>query len=98
VNGYTSIKRDKEVRRAGGVIVYVKNEYPTTICVIGGDDRKFKILWLYVKTPMHTVYVRALYHPPKPIYQVSALLDYIEKCVEELSSSDPGALIGLDGV
>jgi len=46
---------------------------------------------------MRTVYIGALYHPPKPIYQVSALLDYIEKCVEELSSSDPGELIVLAG-
>jgi len=42
VNGYTSIRRDREVRRAGGVIVYVRNEYSSTICVIGGDDRKFE--------------------------------------------------------
>jgi len=27
VNGYTSIRRDRDVRRAGGVIVYVRNKY-----------------------------------------------------------------------
>jgi len=77
--------------------VYVRNEYPTTICVVGGDDRKFELLWLDVKTPIRTVYVGALYDRPNPIYQVSALLDYIKECVKELSSSDPGALIVLAG-
>ena len=38
------------------------------------------------------VFNGALYHPPKPIYQVDALLDQIEGSVEELTLADASAL------
>jgi hypothetical protein len=57
------------------------------------EDRIFELLWVRVGL----TFIAALYHPPKPIYQVPALLDHIEASVEEISQSNPGALILLAG-
>ena len=37
----------------------------------------------------------ALYHPPRPLYTPTALLDYIETCVEEIMNDFPAATIVL---
>jgi len=39
----------------------------------------------------------ALYHPPRPIYTPTALLDYIETCIEEIMHDFPAATIVLAG-
>ena len=39
----------------------------------------------------------ALYHPPRPTYQPSSLLDYLEKCTDALNIEFPAALVILAG-
>ena len=40
---------------------------------------------------------RALYHPPKPIYQTSEFLNHIEVCLDAVESAFPAALVILAG-
>src|SRR5688572_28070751 len=47
--------------------------------------------------PAWKVYVGALYHPPKPIYEDSALLTRLEQTIEAIATEDPAALIILGG-
>jgi hypothetical protein len=56
-----------------------------------------ELLWVKVSTPARVVYIGALYHPPKPIYQIEVLMEQIERSVEELTAADSGALIVLAG-
>jgi len=42
-------------------------------------------------------FIAALYHPPRPLYQPTELLNYIEECVEEVSRDYPTAHIVLAG-
>jgi len=41
----------------------------------------YEILWVRVGS----VFIAALYHPPKPMYDTEALLEYVKACVEEVS-------------
>ena len=43
------------------------------------------------------VIVGALYHHPSPIYQTTALLDYIENSAEEINTKFPQAAVVLAG-
>ena len=43
------------------------------------------------------MYVGAVYQPPKPLYQPSTLLDYIEAAVDEVTTECPMAVITLAG-
>jgi hypothetical protein len=48
----------------------------------------------WVKVANGTIF-GALYHPPKPVYKPSALLDYIQACVEEINREYPSVQIVL---
>jgi len=50
-----------------------------------------------VQNSKRDVLIGALYHPPKPIYQTSALLTHLEKCVDLLSADFPDASVILAG-
>jgi len=43
------------------------------------------------------MFVGALYHPPKPLYQSTALLDHIEAGVDALTTAYPVATVVLAG-
>ena len=44
VGGYTTIRRDREGRRAGGVAIYVREAYQASDCVVAGDTRELELL------------------------------------------------------
>ena len=75
----------------------MRESYQATECVVAGDTRELELLWVKVSAPGRGVFVGALYHPPKPIYQVDVLLGQIERSVEELTLADASALIVLAG-
>jgi hypothetical protein len=58
------------------------------------DNRAFELLWVHVGV---SLFVAALYHPPRPVYAVADLLSYIEKCVAEVGHDYPLADIILAG-
>ena len=70
-------------------------------CLISGrilaTRLKFELLWVHVQAQCHEMFVGALYHPPKPLYNSTELLDYTERGVEALSSVFPDATIVLAG-
>ena len=45
----------------------------------------------------HHAIIGALYHPPKPIYKTTALLDHIESCLDAIAIQEPGAVVILAG-
>src|SRR5208282_4644712 len=57
----------------------------------------FELMWLQVRVGHRVIMVGALYHPPKPIYKTSALLDYIESCLDSIATQFPEAVILLAG-
>ena len=62
------------------------------------ESHKYELLdWLRVLIGIHVLFVGALYHPPKPLYQPSALLDHVEECVDRIEQEFCDARILLAG-
>jgi len=102
IDGYTLFRRDRvgrRLRRGGSVTVYVSNRYQATTWVCPGDtsENSYKLLWVLVEYSSRDILIGALYHPPKPAYKQSALLDHIENCVDVLSTTFPEASVMLAG-
>ena len=87
IDGYKLFRRDRNGRRGGGVAVYVHNGFIVDIWTCPGDSPQLEILWLRVHDERFCYFVGAVYHPPKPIYPPSVLLDCIEASVDELTAS-----------
>src|SRR5664279_4792570 len=45
------------------------------------DDSNHEMLWIKYVQGSEVTFVRALYHPPVPVYQTTSLLDYIEAAI-----------------
>ena len=97
VSGYTLFRRDRVGRRGGGVAVYVNSQLPADVWTCPGDSAVYELLWVCVKVVCRPFLVGALYHPPKPLYQPSALLDYVETSIDALTNTFPSATIILAG-
>jgi len=81
-------------RRGGGVAPYVLSSIQSSVWTYPADDLIFELHWVRVGS---NAFFGALYHPPKSTCKPAELLDYIEACVEELTSSFPAANIVLAG-
>jgi exonuclease III len=97
IDGYKLYRRDRVIRRRGGVAVYVHNRLAADVWTCTGDSPQLEILWLSVRDDHFSVFICAVYHPPKPLHQPSAVLDYIEACVDELTTKFPAATVVLAG-
>jgi len=78
--GYSLFRRDRKGRRGGGVAVYVADKLQAGVwtCPSGNNVASYELLWVRVWDDARDVFIGALYHPPKPVYPTSALLDYLE--------------------
>jgi len=90
---YLLFRRDLTGRRGGGVALYVRSTLQATVWKYSADDHTFELLWVRVGN----VFVAAIYHPPKPLYTIEELFNYIEGCVKEVSRLFPAAQIVLAG-
>ena len=93
IPGYTLLRRDRVRRKGGGVALYVRSDHSLTAWTSSAEDRTFELLWARV----NGTFFGALYHPPRPLYSPTALLDHIETCVEEITRDFPKATIALGG-
>ena len=78
VPGYTLWRRDRHGRRGGGVALYVRSSLQSAEWIYSADNREYELSWVRVGS----VFIGAMYHPPKPRYSLDALLDYVEACVQ----------------
>lgn len=97
IPGYLMFRRDRVGRRGGGVAIYVNSQMPASVWTAPGDSSDFELLWILVSANVRDVVVGALYHPPKPKYDVTAFLSYIETCVDAVELAFPTASIILAG-
>ena len=97
IEGYTLYRKDRTGRRGGGVALYVANHLQAAVWICPGDSEDYELLWIRVRVGDQDVFTGALYHPPKPLYRPSALLDYVVKCVDALTVESPDALVLLAG-
>ena len=91
--------KDRQRRRGGGVAIYVHADTDVVARQVLNSDNNndYELLWVSVHSTKYDVIIGAIYHPPKPKYRTSDLLDYIEGCVEKLATSSPDSTIILAG-
>ena len=77
--------------------MYVNRRFSADVWTCPGDVSQFELLWIRVQTQWRTMFVGALYHPPKPLYQSTALLDHIEAGVDALTTAYPAVTAVLAG-
>src|SRR6218665_3618241 len=97
IEGYQLFRRDRIGRIRGGVAIYARDHLRATICSISNDQRDLELLWVRISTEGGTVLVGALYHPPKPIYAVDDLMDFIERSLDELLTAKGEVAVVLGG-
>src|SRR6218665_1169026 len=97
IPGYQLLRRDRVGRIGGGVAIYAAAGYNTTICQVSNDNHTFEFLWVKAVNEKGVAIIGALYHPPKPIYPVVDLYDYIERTLDEILSTNVGAEVSLCG-
>jgi len=61
------------------------------------DSRIFELLWVHLNSAADHTLIGALYHPPKPKYQPSTLLDFIVASTSAIRRQFPSALVVLAG-
>ena len=88
IDGFSLFHRDRDQRRGGGVVVYVKSQLSAEVWTCPGDTHTFELLWVRVQTDRHDLFIGAVYHPPKPIYRPAALHNYIEAAVDVLTATN----------
>ena len=91
IDGYRLFRRDRVGRQGGGVAIYVSERYNATVYsnFEHPSHDTFEIIWVKITTNNSLAFVGALYHPPRPIYAVSDLLDFIEQAIEQISNESP---------
>jgi len=97
IEGFQLFRRDRAGRRGGGVAVYARASLNSSLEQPDGDNKSFELLWVRVRSGDRDVIIGALYHPPSPIYQTDALLNYIDASLDDISRKHPNALIVLAG-
>lgn len=97
IEGFRLFCRDWLVRRCGGVAILEDNRYRATEINIDGDIRTLELLWVRIVIAKRSFFLSAVYHPPKPTYEVNVQLTRLERTVEERANVDPEALIILGG-
>lgn len=93
IPGYTLYRRDRVGRRGGGVATYVRSHLQSGTWKPVTDDKTFELQWTKVGSDL----IGALYHPPKPMYNVESLLNYVEANVNEINQTFPRSMITLAG-
>jgi len=61
------------------------------------DSQTFELMWVQLNSTARHTLIGALYHPPKPKYQPSTLLDYIAANIRTIRRVFPAALVILAG-
>lgn len=97
IENYILYRRDRVGRRGGGVAIYARATLGAEVWVPQVDFKDLEILWVRYPIINPLVYICAIYHPPKPIYNVATLLDCIEAHTEEITAASPNALIVIAG-
>ena len=93
VPDYSAFRKDRVGRKGGGVAIYVRSSLQSLVWSYAPDDGTYELLWVRVNTAI----IGALYHPPRPQYVSSSMIDYIEANVEEIVCTFPDQLVILAG-
>jgi len=79
--------------RGGGGARCDSSSQQATVSRPSADNSKFELLWICASS----MFVGALFHPPKPLYQTEALLNQLELNLDQIGLEFPAATVVLCG-
>ena len=97
VDGYTCMRRDRVGRRGGCVALFIKDGMNAQIIKMPNDLPQYETLWSHVQYNNKTFICGVLYHPPKPIYQTDAFVEFLTNSIDFICLTYPNASIMLCG-
>ena len=97
IRGYQLFHRDRLCRRGGGVAIFLREGMDATVIKPDNDHQDYETLWINLLMGNNHLICAAIYHPPKPIYNVSLFKQFLADAVDELGNSFPTATIVLAG-
>jgi len=95
IDGYTLHRNDRSGRRGGGIAVYVKERYNSSILSTAnshsGKLLGHELVWLKISKNAQIYIFGLVYHPPKPIYDSHDFTVKLFNDIDELSCIFPQA-------
>lgn len=86
INEYTLIRKDRNLKKGGGIAVYINNKYEFER-VFTTDYQRFEVLWVKIKNRSENIYIAAIYHPPTNYpYDERDLLDTLSDTIATIKS------------
>lgn len=97
IAGYNYFRRDRVGRRGGGVAIYFKDNILYTIITPLSDLNVYETLWIAFHFGADHYIICGIYHPPKPIYDISLFKSFLYENVDHFSITYPQSTIILAG-
>ena len=97
IPGYNIFRRDRPKRRGGGVAIYARTNINAKPCALTPLDPRIELLWVQLFFNNKSIVIGVLYHPPKPLYSASELIQEIERSIELIVNSSMNTMVILAG-
>ena len=97
IQGYQCLRRDRIGRKGGGVAFYVREGIEFVTFEPVNDEQNFKTLWIHMKWNNKVIIGAAVYHPPRPIYDVNKFINFLTNNVDLANINHPNSIILLAG-
>ena len=96
-DGYVMVRKDRNgIRAGGGVAVICRKDWKIKATNANGQF-EFETLWCKITTPNSEFFAASVYHPPDPIYEPAALLNFLSETCDKILHDDPNAKIVIAG-
>jgi len=95
--GYNCFRFDRCKRRGGGVCIYVKSIIKATRVLFTNTVENAEYLWINFEIGNMSVFLCCCYHPRKPCYSSSELIDMLCMHINNILSSNSNAVLILAG-
>ena len=77
--------------------LYIRKDLNFTVLNFQDNQPAYELLWVKIDGLIRPFIIGGLYHPPRPIYNTTLFIDYIQNCVSELTQNHTDSVIVIAG-
>ena len=97
LSNFNCVRQDRKGRKGGGVAMYTKNDITFDVLQPTSVLPEYETIWLRLNWLGSNIVFVAVYHPPKPIYNLSVFKDFLSNNVDSFLSNNDAKFIVLAG-